>query len=106
MAAGGVVTAAGIWMPGEKTISIPSGKVFTYEREFGDLVGSYDGGATHFKMKRSKFSEAELEAALRSCYEDGSTPSMIVVDTHVAKRLNGHVLSVEHKGHWLDVAAS
>lgn len=28
MAAGAVVTAAGLWMPGQKTISIPSGKVF------------------------------------------------------------------------------
>lgn len=29
LAAGGVLTATGLWMPGEKTISIPSGKVFT-----------------------------------------------------------------------------
>lgn len=31
IAAGGVVTAAGIWMPGEKLISIPSGKIFGNE---------------------------------------------------------------------------
>lgn len=28
LAAGGVMTAAGLWMPGQKLISIPSGKVF------------------------------------------------------------------------------
>lgn len=28
LAAGGVMTAAGIWMPGEKVISIPSRKIF------------------------------------------------------------------------------
>jgi len=27
--AGGVVTASGLWMPGEKLISIPSGEVYT-----------------------------------------------------------------------------
>ena len=28
LAAGGVLTASGLWMPGQKVISIPSGKVF------------------------------------------------------------------------------
>lgn len=31
MLAGGVVTAAGIWMPGDKLISIPSRKIFIPE---------------------------------------------------------------------------
>lgn len=32
LVAGGVLTATGLWMPGEKVISIPSGKVFDPQR--------------------------------------------------------------------------
>lgn len=38
--AGGVMTAAGLWMPGEKLISIPSRKVFVPAASLAYLDGS------------------------------------------------------------------
>jgi hypothetical protein len=39
LAAGGVVTAAGLWMPGEKLISIPSRKIFVPKSYLAWLEG-------------------------------------------------------------------
>ena len=39
LAAGGVMTAAGIWMPGEKVISIPSREIFIPDGTLAWLEG-------------------------------------------------------------------
>jgi len=47
--AGGMLTAAGVWLPGSKLISIPSGKIFIAEGTLawmeGDLRYAYMQGA-------------------------------------------------------------
>ena len=42
MMAGGVMTAAGLWMPGQKLISIPSGKVFGNEYDINSMFRLID----------------------------------------------------------------
>ena len=48
MMAGGVMTAAGLWMPGEKVISIPSRKIFVPRASLayldGPVANVYSGG--------------------------------------------------------------
>lgn len=89
MAAGAVVTAEGLWVPGQKLISIPSGKILSSYVEFleeWEKVSFYDTSGHH---------PDKWQKTLKN--EDGAIIHREVWDYCPFKFSHGDVVKWEHK---------